>query len=267
MYCLILQHGSSRKPKNLTNRPTISQIQKQKNKSNIDELKGKMREYLAVRGGYHFVAFEAIVCQTKVPLAWVLQPKPVEPNEIQPAFHVTISFCATHLRKFRKWSSSDYSNFLNPWESFCFFTSSNNSRVKRLGGYRRTYLYKNTYAIYFEQKSRKTNPIERYEWGWYNDPPIPQRGIREPTAGNPSRPGFFQALSSVCFPGFHFPFELTDFGVSMRQRLLRITILPFNSFLPFFVGALCHSVWWLKIHKIKCRENGKREKKSTTQQK
>lgn len=90
-------------------------FRKYKNKSNIDELKGKMREYLAVRGGYHFVAFEAIVRQTKVPLAWVLQPKPVEPNEIQPAFHVTISFCATHLRKFRKWSSSDYSNFLNPW--------------------------------------------------------------------------------------------------------------------------------------------------------
>lgn len=82
----------------LRNKPGMQCIRWERERER--ELRWKMNaKYLRVRRRFGFEAPQAIILKNKVPFAWVLQPKPIGPNDIKPTLHCTIILWDTHLRK------------------------------------------------------------------------------------------------------------------------------------------------------------------------
>lgn len=174
-------------------------------------------DYLSLRGGCRFVTPEAIAFESEVPLAWVLQPKPIEPNEIKPSFHFHIGLWATHLRESHNDHRDDCSKSWTHHKSLCF-----------LGRLLYQYVYILFHAYMIMLKRKKELKGKRLWMERQNDPLIPRNGIREPIAGMFS-PGYFRHCLRISFPKLSrpFPFETADFGEYMRQRFVGITISPF----------------------------------------
>lgn len=122
-------------------------------------------------------------------------------------------------------------------KSSCFFASSCIRRANRQGGYIYIYIWNYAYIILKTSKKKKKNWKKKlYIRRKINGKVEMILWFHQRESENQLQEWIFEALLSFSFPfpGFLFPFQITDFGVDTRQRFDWITILSFYFFLFFF---------------------------------